>query len=262
MKPNILKSNLFNPGTKFIATDDIKDTTLPPNSLGFFSFFKSPDRDYQNVVYARVIIIRRGKTGQERIEQKEISLPIFLDKRMLDHEEYLPIGRRLYLHVKEEPFAERNLMSISPLEFLGWCLAYTRYLKYITESFIYPTRRAHWDEQVVGRNIYNADKIATFFVDSPAETIRTFAGRDFRNEFVVSARKLESKLIKCVCSYKKSTVASILNSSYFVEHTNENHYKVVDEKLAKNTVSFYKKKYAKISDIVEKSRRLRKKREV
>jgi hypothetical protein len=261
MKPNILKSNLFSPGTKFIATDDVKDTTLPPHSVGFLSFFKNPDRDYQNVVYALAIVIRRGKAGQERIEQKEISFPIFTDKKMLEHEDYLPLGRKFYIHIEEESFNEKTLMNIAPLEFLGWCLAYTRYLKYITKNFVYPTKRANWTEEMVSRSLMDADKILSNFTDSPAGALRLYSSGNFRHDFIVAARKLESKLTKCICSYKKSTVASILNSSYFIEYTNDNYYEVMDKRLAKNTVSFYKNKYKKISDLVEKNKALKKKGE-
>ena len=82
----------------------------------------------------------------------------------------------------------------------------------------------------------------------------------FKVDFIVATRKLESRLTKCVCSYKKTVMASILNSSHFVDHTNKNHYVVVDEKLAKNTISFYKEKYDEISDLVERNKNVGKKK--
>jgi len=251
---NILKSNLFNPGTKFVATDDVKDTTLPPGSLGLFSFFKKADRDYQNVAIGTVVIIRRGKGGQNRIEVKDISFPIFTDKRMLEHEEYLPIGRKLYIHIEEEPFAKNNLAELPPLEFLVWCYAYTKYLRYIVGNFVYPASRASWKESAVGRALITAERIPEYFADNMSNTYKTLANTDFRTSFVVSARRLESKLAKCICSYKKATIASILNSSHFIEHTNKNHYIVADKNLVENTISFYGEEYEKISSLVERNK--------
>jgi len=259
MKPNILKSNLFNPGVKFIAAGDVKDNTLPPGSLGFLSYFKNPDRDYQNVAHAAVIVIRRGKAGQDRVEQRDVSFPIFTDKRMLKHDEYLPIGRKFYIHIKKEPFTKKDLMDVSPLEFLGWCYAYSKYLRYITKNYVYPAKNAVWTDETVGRHLTSTGRIPEHFVEDPAATTRTFACKEFRSDYITAARKLEAKLIKCVCSYKKTAVAAALNSSCFVEHTNENHYEVVDPKLTKPTVDFYKAKYDKILSLIEEHKFLMKK---
>jgi len=259
MTPNILKNNLLNPGIKFTVDDGVKDTTLPPGSLGFFSFFKKPDRDYQNVVHGTMVIIRRGKGGQDRLETKDISFPIFTDKRMLEHEEYLPIGRKLYVHIKEEPFTSKNLMELKPLEFLGWCCSYNKYLQYVVGNFACAAK-PFWKEHSVGRPIMDSCRIQEHYGEGQANTLRVFGGADFRSSFIVAARKLESKLSKCICNYKKAAVASILNSSHFVEHTNKNHYIVVDKRRVKDTVSFYTKKYEKISDLVEKNRVTNKKK--
>lgn len=246
MKPNILESNLFNPGVKFIATDDVKDTTLPPNSIGFFSYFKNPDRDYQDVVYARVSIIRRGKSGQQRVEQKDISFPIFTDKKMLEQEDYLPIGRKFYLHIQKEMFSNAHLMEVSHLEFLGWAFAYSKYLKYLVGNFVHPSKRANWSEKTVGDSLMSGEKITAHWANDPAATVVRYASEEFRRDYIIAARRLESKLIKCIFSYKKSVIASILNSAHFLEFTNKNYYEVVDKKLAKNTVSFYKEKYKQV----------------
>ena len=259
-KPNILESNLFKPGIKFIATDDIKDTTLPPSSIGFFSFFKNPDRDYQNVIYAVVTIVRRGKTGQQRVERREISLPIFTDKRMLEHDDYLPLGRRFYIHIKEEPFSNKNLMEIDTLEFLGWSYTYSRYLKHIVNNFVYPNKKANWGGEVICREWTNIGRVPEHFAESAEETARVYATKEFRRNFILAARALESKLTKCICSYKKSVIGSILNSSHFLDYTNKNYYEVVNKELVKDTVSFYKEKYKRIESLVEKNKVVIKKR--
>lgn len=254
MKPNILKSNLLSPGTKFIATSDVKDTTLPPFSTGFFSYFKNPDRDYQDVAYGAVSIIRRGKTGQERLESKEISFPIFTDKRMLEQDDYLPLGRRYYLHIEEESLDYESLLEAKSLEFLGWSYAYVMFLQHITANFVYPAKRAKWSSETVDQILIDTKRIAQHFSDDPSATIAVYAREDFRRKLISSIRKLESKLMKCICSYKKGAIASILNSAHFIDYTNEEHYEITDKDLAKNTVSFYQEKHKKINDLVEKNR--------
>jgi len=254
MKPKILKSNLLNTGTRFVATNDVKDTVLPPGSVGFFSLFKNPDRDYQNVVHNTAVIIRRGKGGQDRLEAKEISFPIFTDKRMLEHEEYLPTGRKLYIHVEEKPFTEKSLMEVKPLEFLGWCYAYNRYLNYLTRNYAYPAKNNGWINEVVGRILTNVDVLPEHFSGDPKSALRTFSTPKFRAEYIMAVRKLEARLVRCMCSYKKTVMAAVLNSSYFVEHTNKKHYEVVDKKLTKDTIAFYKTKYDELSKMVDNNR--------
>lgn len=254
MKPNILKSNLLNPGTKFIATSDVKDTTLPPSSTGFFSYFKNPDRDYQDVAYGAVSIIRRGKTGQERLESKEISFPVFIDKRMLEQDDYLPLGRRYYLHIEEEPINYESLIKAKPLEFLGWSHAYVMFLKHITNNFVYPAKRAKWSPETVDQILVDARRFTQQFSDDSRATLATYGQEEFRRSLILAIRKLESKLVKCICSYKKGAIASILNSAHFVDYTNEEHYEVTDKDLAKSTVSFYQEKHQKINALVEKNR--------
>lgn len=250
MKPNILKNNLFNTGTKFIATSDVKNSALPPSTLGFFSYFKNSDRDYQNVVYAMVSIIRRGKTGQQRIESKEISFPIFADEKMLEKEDYLPVGRSYYLHIEKSPFSHENLMEIEPLDFLGWAYAYVMYLQYVASSFVYPSKRAQWSGDTVDGALLEAKRLSKHFGDDPNATLAVYAREEYRHVLVSAIRKFESKFAKCVCSYKRGAIASILNSAHFLDYTNKEYYEVVDKDLAKNTVSFYQEKYKKINDLV------------
>jgi len=254
MKPNILKSNLLNPGAKFVATNEVKDTTLPPHSSGFFSYFKNPDRDYQNVAHGVAIIVRRGKTGQQRVEVKDISFPVFTDKRMLKYEDYLPIGRKMYIHIKErESFIKEDLSTVKSLDFLGWAHAYATYLKYIVTNHVHPVKRAGWSDETIDRPLIRAMRIPSLFNEDSNATLDSFGSDEYRRNFVTSARKLEAKLIKCICSYKKSVVASILNSSHFVVYTNQKYYKVVDEKLADDTVLFYKEKHKKLDELINKN---------
>lgn len=260
MKPEILKSNLLRPGKKFIATEDIKDTTFPPHTIGFFAYFRNPDRDYQDVAYAKTSIIRRGKGGQDRVETKEISFPVFTDKSMLEHEDYLPLGRKYYIHIEELPIDVKSVLDFEIMDYLGWASAYAAYLKYITKSFVSPAKRAVWSNDTVPRPIVTAGRIPSLFNNDPEETKAHFIPEERRMEFILAARKLESRLTKCICHYKKSTLASVLNSSHFVVYTNENYYKVADKKLAENTVSFYKEKYKHVEELVQRNNHIMAKR--
>jgi hypothetical protein len=260
MKPEILKSNLLRPGKRFIATEEVKDTTFPPYTMGFFAYFRTPDRDYQDVGYAKVSIIRRGKNGQERVEIKEISFPIFTDKRMFEHEDYLPRGRKYYIHIEESPIDLKSVLDFEIMDYLGWSTAYVSYLKYLTKSYVSPAKRAIWSNDTVPRQLVSAGRIPSLFNENPEQTKMHFGTAESRVDFVMAARQLESKLTKCICSYKKSALASVLNSSHFVVYTNENYYEVADKKLAENTVSFYKEKYKRVEELVQRNNHIMAKR--
>ncbi len=248
-KLRLLANNLYSAGTKFIVTPDVKGNLFMPSSIGFVAYMVETDFDYQNVASIKVIMTRRGKGGQKRINVSDISIPIFSNDDMLKRENYLPVERRTYAHIESMPLSEENLLNIDQLDFLGWSCAYATYLQYLAFNFSYP--------RGVGNNwtdgpLKDVHLLPQRFEENPKRYLREYGEKDFRIEFISKARELESVLIKCATSYKKSVIEAILNSAHFLEYTNKEYYKVADEVLIKNTIDFYKKNLDKIKSMIKK----------
>lgn len=239
---SLLPCCLFKSGTKFIVTSDVKETTFPPGTTAFMSHMREPDVDYQNVARIKAITIRRGKGGMDRIDINSMSIPIFNDKRMLGHENYLPIGKRYYVHIEEVATSEIDIMKMQNMDFLGWACAKAISLRHLTNNMAKSTAPKLWPKNNNGHPLLIASRLADFF-DSDKDTATTkFAeDMDFRRNFVKEIRFLEAAAVKCDVLYQKLVASAILNSARFVSYTNKNYFKVVNEEQAVNTINLYKK---------------------
>jgi hypothetical protein len=246
---DILTNHLYPTGTKFIVTQDVKGNSFTPATTGFIAHMTETDMDYQNVASVKVVLTRRGKGGQNRINIHDMSIPIFTNEEMLKHENYLPIDRRSYSHIESTPFDEPDLLGINPLDFLGWACSYATYLRHLAFNMSYPRgiNNKLWPRE--NNILEKMFSLSHRFEDSPKEFLRSYVEKDFRIAFISKAREAESILTKCSISYKNLVISAILNSAYFLKYTNEEYYKVENEKLVKNTIDFYEKQYKKVKSL-------------
>ncbi len=237
----ILESNLFTPGTKFIVTADVKENTFGPGTLGVMSYVNNGDNDYEDVANIFAIITRRGKGGVPRVNLNSISVPVYSDPRMLNKDNYLPTGRRHYVHIERVPFSHEDLLALDPLDFLGWGAAYIKYLQYLATNIAKPKKQ----------NILPADnnntlvimsRLQEYFDSDRDAALVNYSTDVFRRAFITEARKLESSLIKCVLVYKRKVANIALNSARFMDYTNKEYYEVTDKEEAKNTIKFHEEK--------------------
>jgi len=243
-----LDSNLFTPGTKFVVTDDVKESTFGPGTTGFISYMKNADSVYEDVANVVVSIIRRGKGGKRRVDISNMSIPIFSDPRMLEHKNYLPSGRRHYVHIKKVDFDVEDLMKIIPMDFLGWAAAYARYLNHLVQNIANPKKGLWPNDPHLNLNI--AIRLPDIFIQNEDEAIATLTNEVWREVFIGEARAKESALIKCALRYNETVVKASLNSAQFVEYTNEEYYEVSDKDLTTATVKFYKDKAAIVNEMI------------
>ena len=246
---NILKSNLFAPGTKFEVTGEVKESTLGPGTTALMSYIKQADGDYEDVVHICAVVIRRGKTGMPRININEISIPVFSDPRMLDKENYLPLGRRYYVHVEKSTLTKENLMEVSDLEFLAWASAQSRYLNHLCNNVAKPKNKNLWPQEK-SDVLLIATRFPEYFEKEPEELTEKYAIKDWRSKFIHRARKMEASLIKCVLLYKKGVTEIALNSAQFLDYTNTEYYEVADREITKNTIKFFDERVKYVKDII------------
>jgi len=256
----ILESNLYAPGTKFTVTPDVKENTFGPGSLGVMSYVTSGDNDYEDVANVAVIIIRRGKGGVPRINLNKLSIPVYSDKRMMDKDNYLPVGRRHYVHTEMVPYSHEDLLAIDSLDFLGWAAAYMKYLQYLASNIAKPKKQnivPHDHNHVLAI----IARLQEHFDHDRDAALENFATDMFRRAFTVEARRLESSLIKCVLVYKRKVANIALNSARFMDYTNTEYYEVTDKEEAKNTVQFHEEKVKVIDEMAAgKKKKLKKKK--
>jgi hypothetical protein len=227
-----LTSQIFNTGTKFIVTDDTKDGTFGPGTIGFTSYVKGHDQDYTNVVYLNAIIIKRGKTGKRRIANSEISTPIFdfkdnnLSKVMPEEK------RRYYVHIEPMLPYESVVQNMSDIDFLGWSYAQARYIQKLSTRAkhiaVWPTDSAHFLNQIL-----NISENYTENMDP------SLTNALFRDQFVKKIRVLESTLVKSALLYmcKVSELENRAITDLCQEGLN-----IGDNDIMQRTVDVFKKK--------------------
>jgi hypothetical protein len=192
--PNPLTSQIFGTGTKFVVMDDTKDGTFGPGTIGFISFVKGHDQDYSNVIYINTVIVKRGKTGKKRIDNNELSTPIFdfkdenLSKVMPEEK------RRYYVHIEQVLPYEDNVQRMSDIDFLGWAYAQTLYVYKLSSRAkhvgVWPSDPEHFLNKML--------HIGDYFSDDMDDTFTSIA---FREKFARGIRSLESTLVKSSLLY-------------------------------------------------------------
>jgi len=236
---DILDCHLPKTGEKFIVNQDVKDTTFIPGTTAFMAYMNDPDPDYQDVARIRAVIIRRGKGGMNRVNVNNLSLPIFLDERMLKHENYLPVGRKYYIHIDKEPLPDKNVLEMEDIDFLGWSCAKSLYMYYLTTHFAKKNAPSLWPTS--NKNpVVIASRFTEYFENDAPVTLEKFAGNmAYRTEFIDEIRRLESASAKAGILYHKRVVSAILNSARFMVYTNDKYFQVTDKNEANKTVTYY-----------------------
>ncbi len=69
-------NKLLGPSRKFVVSSKTNNTTFGPGTTGYISHTRGFDTDFPNVVYVSTAIIRRGKTGKERLDSAVLSIPL------------------------------------------------------------------------------------------------------------------------------------------------------------------------------------------
>lgn len=243
---SLLTSNLLAPGTKFVVTDDIKDSTFGPGTAGIMSYIEKKDVNFENVAHALVTIIRRGKGGMGRLNLNKINFPIFFNERMLEHEDYLPIsgkstGGKYHVNIEVVEYDTKDLRDIPPLDFLGWAYSYVSYMKYIVNNKTRPSSIKLWPQEQ--DDILNvASNLPSYYEQDKRMAEKSFGTLKWRTDFIREIKKMESHFIRCVLSYKKGISDIAMNAAEFIKFTNESYYKVADEKSTDDTLKFCQEK--------------------
>jgi len=191
-----IKSSIFKPGTKFVMSEETTDSVVGPGTTGFVSHVKGVDHDYTNVVYFEAVIIKRGKSGKERLDVIELSTPIF----DIDNEELrksMPEERRKYYTHIDQVQNKTNLLNVDKIEFMGWVLAYSRYVHKLSTK---TNQIEAWPQDP--NDIMNIMvHLNNYYDDSPNSVLENYAHKNIRGPIILNIRKREALLVKCSLSY-------------------------------------------------------------
>jgi hypothetical protein len=196
-KTRIIPSQVFSTGTKFVVTEKSVDGTYGPGTTGFVSYVKGRDRDYPNVVFLRVVVTKRGKSGKERFDRGELSTPIF-DFKSKHLADYLPDERRrYYVHIEPDGAMPSNVMALSDIDYLGWANAYARYVYKLNSRARHMSVWPGGNKDPLNKILHLHD----YYAEDPEYTKAEYAGEVLRQEFVRRIRVMEATLVRCCLAY-------------------------------------------------------------
>ena len=228
----LLQSGILNTGTKFTISDRVKNPTHIPGTVGFISYFGRLDDSYQNVINVTVVLIRKGKTGKDRIEFSRLEIPIFT----FDSEAFSKImptteNRKDFVYIEEEGNQYENLMDVSPLDFAGWATAMASKLKQMSVK----CKHSKWPSE--NKNPINKIlRLPDYFPEDPPVYLESHSNEEFRELFLGNARSMYSSMVKIHLDSDRSKVKCELNASEFLEFTNKG--KFLEKKNTKNEYKF------------------------
>ncbi len=189
-----LNSQIFTTGTKFIVTENTKDSTFGPGTTGFMSYVKGHDQDYPNVVYLQTVILKRGKNGKKRLDKSELSTPVF-DINDENMAKVMPEEkRRYYVHIEPVIPFEKDVMNMINMDFIGWAHCQAIYINKLSRRSnlmnSWPEDSDHYLNKILNINEYFTEDIAN-----------EYSEYEFRRKFIHIIRKLESTLVKSALIY-------------------------------------------------------------
>lgn len=199
---DIFLSNVVRPGIMFKVIRPTKDSVFGTGTTGFIGYVKGQDQDFPNVIFYKVIITRRGKSGKARLEPGEISVPIFLPKcknletilPKIDRKHFVFIDTNLNLMPKE-------IFEFDNHSFLGWAAAWGCFLSklhtMVKKIKAWPSDSNHVLNVIRG--------LPNRFIEDSTHVVENCTSQGFRTTAAIEIRILESTLSRCAMEYLYKT---------------------------------------------------------
>jgi hypothetical protein len=200
VKHLISSKNLLLPGSKFIVTSSLC-TAFTNGTVGFMSYVKNLDGGLNTLVGCRAAVVRRGKTGKDRIDNAHLIMPL------IDSHELAPDGIKRYLvptpQTKVKYFVQveqikpykYSLMDMPAHDFLGWALSMASHFYNLTHSFanrgvsVWPQSK----DDILNRLHRN---LVNYFGENPTQCYDNFTSPKAREDIIDKLRKLGTMTIR------------------------------------------------------------------
>lgn len=244
----LLSSNILSTGNKFVVAKKTVDGTFRAGTTGIISYIEGIDTECANVVFLLAVILKRGKTGKQRIDLEKISTPIFNFKKM-DSVSIMPNKeRKRYIYTEPTHKIYRNIHDMGNLEYLGWAFAWVLYLQKLskcTKPFcIWPKKENH----ILNRML----KISSFWEENADYVIEDFCNKKKRESFTKNMRIIESTLSQCSLSYMVKVAESEVNASeYLIRHNKK--AELCNTEVLNETYGSFMKKYKNLVTLNKKT---------
>lgn len=239
-----LSSNILSTGNKFVITEKTTDGVFKPGTVGIVSYVKGIDTECSNVAYFTAIILKRGKTGKQRIDLEQISTPIFSFEKMGLSTVMPDKKRKRYLYMEPMPQAHHSIQSMSNLNYLGWALSWSCYLNQLakcTKPFrIWPKK----NNDIMNRIL----NIAIHWHEDRDSTIDMFCSIEKRKNFVEKMRMMEATLFNCSLLYMLKIAECEVKASEYLIHNNDK-IKTCDKEMLNSTYLFFKEKHTNLKEL-------------
>lgn len=210
---NVLKSNVFAPGTKFVITDKSKDTKYTPGTTGFVVYVKGTDEGYVNVVHFLVVITKRGKTGKDRVEMGNISTPVFDTNFGKEPQLMPPDDRSRYVYINRLQDNIVDLRNNSPIDVLCWAFSKSLYLHRLYTSV--PLQNKTWPSSEDNLLNWILD-LENKFIDNSTSILENYKQVGKIKAIAYEVTHMESKLTRIHKGYLQKIVALERNSLEFL----------------------------------------------
>lgn len=197
--------------SRFEVTDLIKNNIYPPGSNGYFVYTMPHNMAAgSGIVKAVVVFLRRGKSGKDRIETKQVSLPGYYEEKREGKIEQAvgDYNKRGCLELTELVHGNKDTMALSPLDFVGWAAAKTMFMHYIRHNYVtldkmWPKSKEHVLN--VFRNTQNIDYLLSKKKDLFEHT---YANPDIRIGVINALRTKEVQMFRAVEQYEAQIKAN------------------------------------------------------
>ena len=219
----MFRNDLVGPAKRFVVSGDSTDTTFGPGSVGFISHIRGGDTDFPNLIYVAASVIRRGKTGKERLEIAELCIPLF-DSNDDALKTFWPAEneKRKSLIRIEPPHSETtvNVSSMSDIEFLGWSNSVAVFLEKLLTSSAKIKSISPENQNELSRLVGLPER----FGYDPNETKTEYCSIKSRLAIVKTLRQIEPTFSRCVAIYRKKVASMQLDIANLIINQ-----KVVDD---------------------------------
>ena len=205
---SMLYEGIVCPAERFKVSPLISNNIFKPGTLGFFSHYKRCLSNAHTLAEAKVVVIRRGKSGKHRLDYNTLSFPtvFFADDTYIYN--YLEKHNSHPYTVVMEPAPMQNikLKSLGRLDFLGWALAKVMFLRNIDRNYM---QYSFWPKKQT--NILNIfkDSISQQGSERLEEFELMFAAPQSRLVAITAIREMESTLARAMSAYNKNVVSSM-----------------------------------------------------
>jgi len=198
-----------------------------------------------------------------------ICTPIFY----VDHEGFdkllpEPGSRKYYMHIKRDLPLATDILKLSPLEFLGYSVAISKRIKHMSDQ----CQHRKWPE-TKSHPINVLKRMPDYFEEDPEALLEKYTTEDFRENFILEARRMISSLIRVQIQLDLDRADVEVNAAEFLLFANKgefipkdaedktNEYKFTDDDtMLKRTVKYHQELHKKIKMLFENKKKKQKKK--